>query len=52
MGTAMDSLITIAVLLGLFLLAYCRMTNKSLGEIIADIRDAMSSTTEEVVVDF
>jgi len=49
---AIDSLITIAVLLALFILAYCRITNRSLGEIITDIRDAMSSTTEEVGVDF
>jgi len=48
MGTTLESLTTVGVLLALFILAYCRFTNRTLGELILDIREAFSTQTEEV----
>lgn len=52
MGAALESLTTIGVLLALFILAYCRFTDRTLGELITDIREAFSTQTEEVEIKF
>lgn len=49
---AIDSLVTVLVLLGLFLLAYCRIRNKTLVDVFNEVREMFSSTTEEVLPDF
>lgn len=43
-----DMLITTGVLVGLFILAYCRFTGKSLGDMISEIKDSLGSNVEEI----
>lgn len=46
--TFIDTAVTLIVLLSLFVLAYTRMTKKSLKEIILELRDAFKPDIEEV----
>lgn len=42
-----QNLITVFVLLGLFILVYLRMTNKTIPDMIKDIRESLRDTAEE-----
>ena len=46
--TATDTAITILVLLLLFIIVYCRITNRTLPEVVSDIKEIFSPT-EEVI---
>lgn len=46
--TATDTAITVLVLLLLFVIVYCRVTNRTLPELISEIKEIFSPT-EEVV---
>jgi len=48
MTALFDSLITVGVLLGLFLLVYCKLTDKTLLDVFQEFRDLLSTQTEEV----
>ncbi len=43
-----DTLITIFVLVGLFVLAYTKYTNKTLLDVFREVKDMFSEQTEEV----
>lgn len=43
-----DMLVTMGVLLGLFILAYCRFTGKSLSDMISEVRDSFGGEVEEI----
>jgi hypothetical protein len=43
-----DTLITGAVLLGVFILAYAAIRHKDIPDILADIRDAVQGKAEDV----
>jgi len=44
--TFWDNLLVIAILLTLAIIAYCRLMNKTLGEVIKEIREAMEEKEE------
>ena len=46
--TALDNLITVGVLLGLFILAYCRFTDRTLGDMFRDLKEAIQGEAEEI----
>ena len=41
-----DNLLTIGILFTLFIIAYCKFTNKTLGEVIKDVREAFAEPEE------
>jgi len=43
-----DILVAVAVLVGIFILAYCRITGKSLIELFHEVREMIAYKTEEV----
>lgn len=46
--TITDTIITIAVLVGVFILAYASIRHKDIPEILADIRDAVKGKAEDI----
>lgn len=49
MNQVLDNLIVFIVIIGVFFIAYVKITGKTFGEIIADIREGFSDKTEEVI---
>ena len=45
--TLMDTFVTIGVLLGLFILAYCRLTKKTMIDLFHELKDGLQPETEE-----
>jgi len=45
--TLMDTFVTVGVLLGLFVLAYCRLTGKTLTDLIRELKEGVQPDTEE-----
>jgi hypothetical protein len=43
-----SDLLTIGILLGLLIIVYSKMSEKTLGDMIRDIREAFSDNTEEI----
>ena len=43
-----DTLVTGAVLIGVFILAYAAIRHKDIPDILSDIRDAVQGKTEDV----
>lgn len=43
-----ENLLTAAILLALVILIYCKLTKKSLGDIIRDIKSATSGGVENI----
>jgi len=43
-----SNLLTVGILLTLFLLIYLKMSGKTFGEMISDIRDAFADKSEEI----
>lgn len=46
--TFWDGLLTAGILFGLFVLAYCKLTEKTLFDLFTEIRDFFSPPVEEV----
>lgn len=49
-GELLNSLITIGVLVGLGLLIYCKLMDKTLLDVFMEVREMFSTQTEEVEV--
>ncbi len=47
--TLTDTLITVSILLTIAILAYLKMTNKTLTDFISEIREIIKNEKEEVV---
>ena len=45
--TALDIAVTLLVLFGLFVLGYCKVTNKTMGDLIKEIREVFRGEVEE-----
>lgn len=41
-----DNLLTILILGALMIIAYCKWTNRTLGEVIKDLRESMADNVE------
>jgi len=48
--TLADNIITIGILLGLFVLAYCRLKNVTLTELYYEIKELFSPNVEEMQI--
>jgi len=46
--TLADNIVTIGVLFGLFVLAYCRLKNVTIGELYHEIKEMFTPNIEEV----
>lgn len=46
--TFLDNIVTFAVLLGLFVIGYCKMTKQTVGDMIRSIREAIANPVEEI----
>jgi len=46
--TLFENVLTGTILLALFVLIYCKLTNKTIGDVIREIKDAVSGGAEEV----
>ena len=46
--TLYENVLTALILLALVVLAYCKFNNKSIGDVIEEVRDIMYGGTEEI----
>lgn len=43
-----ENVLTAAILLALFIIVYCKYTNKTFGDMVREIKDAFSGGVEKV----
>jgi len=43
-----ENVLTGLILLALFVLVYCKLTNKTIGDVIREVKDILHGGTEEV----
>lgn len=48
--SATDIIVTLVVLLSIFVLSYCKITNRTLSDLIGEIKEAMTPETEEIIL--
>lgn len=47
-ATVISNTITVSILLALLIIIYCRVTKKTLGDVIRDVKEAMSAPNEQI----